>query len=251
MSRKDLKAEVITFSAATLDGVAAFTCPFIDNMIQHRDVRARVIAEIDAAESTNRLTHPVATYDETNRLPYFMACINETLRRDAPAQTILPRLVSEGGYEIDIDAGDGGGQYRYYIPEGTQMGASPFIIHRDESIFGPEPEEFRPERWLSSPPSQTCPSPRVSRMEKYGMWWGYGDRECAGKYYAQMEMQKLCLELLRRFDFGFESNPADAASSEDRNRDRDRERFVHKRWAVGMFWDFRLLFRDRVQKEIE
>lgn len=40
----------------------------------------------------------------------------------------------------------------------------------------------------------------VKGMEKYGLWWGCGARECAGKYYAQMEMQKLCVELLRRFD---------------------------------------------------
>ena len=217
MPHEDLKAEVITFSAATLDGVAAFICPFIDNLVQNPNVLARLLPEIDSADTAGKLSKPVVTYDETTRLKYFMACISETLRRDAPAQTILPRIVSKGGYEI----------YGRYIPEGTRMGASPYIIHRDSNIFGPEPDEFKPERWLEGDGVEQF----VAQMEKYGMWWGYGDRECAGKYYAQMEMQKLCLELVRRFKF---ESPVDGG-----------ERFVHKRWAVGMFWNYRLVFRDR------
>ena len=125
-------------------------------MIQHPAVRGKVLAEIDSADRTSALSSPVVKYNETTKLPYFMACINETLRHDAPAQTILPRIVSEGGYFL----------HGHYIPAGTEIGASPFIIHRDSKTFGPEPELFRPERWLED-------QLLVHRMEKYGMWWGY------------------------------------------------------------------------------
>ncbi|KAI4123902.1 MAG: hypothetical protein LQ347_005956, partial [Umbilicaria vellea] len=155
MTASDLKAEYITFSAATLDGVAAFISPFIDNMIQHPHILRLIQREIDLASARGALSSPVATYDETTRLPYFMACIMETLRRDAPAQTILPRLISKGGLWYD----------GVLIPEGTEMGASPYIIHRDTHVFGVDPSSFRPERWLEDPA-------RAVRMEKYGMWWG-------------------------------------------------------------------------------
>lgn len=46
------------------------------------------------------LSTPVAKYDESLALPYFMACVRETLRRDAPAQTILPRIISGRGLRL-------------------------------------------------------------------------------------------------------------------------------------------------------
>ncbi|KAI1498354.1 cytochrome P450 monooxygenase [Biscogniauxia marginata] len=223
-SREDLKAEVVTFTAATLDGVSAFISPFIDNLLTHPEAHARIVAEIEAADRAQKLSSPVVSYDETTQLPFFMACIKETLRRDAPAQTILPRVVSQPGYELF----DG----RVHVPPVTQMGASPYIIHRDEGVFGTDPDIWRPERWIQEE-SGMCPKEHdayIRRMEKYGMWWGYGDRECTGKYYAQMEMQKLCVELLRRFDI--------KAPVLDR-------RFTHARWAVGMFWNQKLIFQQR------
>lgn len=230
-TREDLKAEVITFTAATLDGVSAFVSPFVDNLVTHPQAYARVVAEIQAADAAGLLSHPVVAYQETvDHLPFFMACIRETLRRDAPAQTILPRIVSQGGYELP-DADQPGGSV--YVPAGTQMGASPYIVHRDEAVFGADADVWRPERWIQAESGIDDPKEHeryVRRMEKYGMWWGYGARECAGKYYAYMEMQKLVVEMLRRFD-------VESAVPE--------KRFTHARWAVGMFWNQMLTFRER------
>ena len=142
-----------------------------------------------------------------------MACVSECLRFESPAQTILPRYISSGGLQYNGSL----------IPAGTEMAASPYIIHRNRTIFGDDADTFRPERWLES-------AERNARMEKYGMWWGYGTRQCAGKFLAQMQMQKLCLEVLRRFDV--------------RAKDPGR-RFVHKRWAVGMFWEQEMVFTER------
>lgn len=112
------------------------------------------------------------------------------------------------------------------------MGASPYIVHRDEAVFGAEPEKWRPERWIQE---ESGMGPRehqeyVKGMEKHGLWWGYGARDCAGKYYAQMEMQKLCVELLRRFDI--QCPPTG-------------RRVSQQRWAVAMFWNQHLIFKAR------
>lgn len=221
---------MITFTAATLDGVSAFISPLVDNLITNPEAYARVVSEIQAADAAGLLSHPVVSYEETTQhLPFFMACIKETLRRDAPAQTILPRIVSQPGYEL----ADGKGG-TIFVPPGTQMGASPYIIHRDESVFGSDPDVWRPERWIQAESGMGAKEHEqyVRRMEKFGMWWGYGARECAGKYYAYMEMQKLVVEMLRRFDV--ESAVSDSG-----------ERFTHARWAVGMFWGQMLRFRER------
>lgn len=182
-------------------------------MLQHPDVYKRLVNEIDSADIRGALSFPVVQYDEIISLPYFTACINESLRRDAPAQTILPRVVGGNGLRLP----DG-----VFVPPGTEIGASPYIIHREAEIFGESPEEFRPERWLGD-------REHVQRMERYGMWWGYGDRECAGKFYALMEIQKLCLELFRRFEI----------------RSRGHRRYKHEKWAVGMYWEQALVFKER------
>ena len=134
----EVQVEHIQFTSAALDGLAALISSFIDNVIQLNAVYSRLMTEIDQAEQQGRLSHPVVSYDETVALPYFMACVQETLRFESPAQTILPRYVSPGGLYADDRL----------IPAGTEMAASPFIIHRDKTIFGEDAEISRPERWL-------------------------------------------------------------------------------------------------------
>lgn len=182
----------------------------MDNLVQrqHRHVLDRIVAEIDEAEKEGKLSQPVARFDEITQLPYFQACISETLRHDAPAQTLLPRITPPHGIYCPDDA--------LYVPGGVEMAASPYIIHRDTDIFGADAADFRPERWLEGNGAA------AARMTKYGMWWGYGERKCAGENYAQIEMQKLCFEMLRRF----------CVSSATPER-----RFHHEKWAVGMFWN--------------
>lgn len=222
-SPTDLLAEYITFTAATLDGAAALISPFIDNLIHSPTAYACVVDEITGAARASCLSCPVVTYDETCQLPYFLACLKETLRRDAPAQTILPRVVSAPGYHLYNGT--------VFVPPGTQMGASPFIIHRAEGIYGPEPEVWKPERWLPGKEGSGLDGVEheayVRRMEKYGQWWGYGGRECSGKAYGYMEVQKLLVEILRRFDI------------------RSSGGFRHEKWAVGMYWEQGIIFKER------
>lgn len=111
-----------------------------------------------------------------------MACVYETLRFETPAQTILPRYISPEGLDIGSSV----------IPARTEMAPSPFIIHHDKVTFGNDADTFRPERWLES-------KERNQHMEKYGMWWGYGDRRCTGRNLAQLhaEIVRIALPTIR------------------------------------------------------
>ena len=51
---------------------------------------------------------------------------------------------------------------------------NPWTIHRDETIFGADPLEFKPERWMESPE-------RTRFMENYNLTFGQGGRICVGK----------------------------------------------------------------------
>jgi cytochrome P450 len=71
-------------------------------------------------------------------MPYLQACIHEALRFHPAVGMNLPRVVPTEG--IDING--------TYLPPGTIIGANPWVVNRDQSIFGEDVEAFRPERWL-------------------------------------------------------------------------------------------------------
>lgn len=199
MTEGEIKAEAFVLMVAGPDTTAAFIGPFVNNVIQNPTIHARLRREIQDFEAQGKLANPVVTFEQTQILPYFMACIQETLRYNPSTPVILPRLVSKGGIEINGK----------YVPEGTEMGANPYVIHRDKAIFGEDAFEFNPDRWLGD-------EARVKEMNKYIMSWGYGARQCLGKNVAQLITQKVCLEvgcsphliaelltsqMFRRFDF--------------------------------------------------
>lgn len=217
LTSTEVKAEYLTFSSAALDGVAAFISPFIDVLITRPDIHQRILEELADAESRGLITSPVAQYAEIkSRLPYFNACVLESLRLKTTVETILPRHAPPTGILYN----------GLYIPPGTQMGASPYVVHRDTSVFGENANEFRPDRWLGDPA-------RIALMERYSMTFGYGTRDCAGQNYARLEIAKCSLELLRRFEL-----PAFA------NRDNE-ERMIHQWGAVGLYYKQWLTLKRR------
>lgn len=134
--------------------------------------------EIEDFERQHRLSSPVAKFDETNQMPYFIACVKETLRFSPSTPMIMPRYISTGGLTVD----------GHWIPAKTEMGANPYVVHRDTTVFGEDADTFRPERWLGN-------EQRAKVMDKFLMTFGYGTRTCLGKNIAQLETQKLCLQV--------------------------------------------------------
>lgn len=72
-----------------------------------------------------------------------------------------------------------------------------WVLHRNSDIFGEDPDEFRPERWLEADEQQA----RV--MQQSFMSFGLGSRTCIGKNISLLEIYKLMPVLVREFDFEF------------------------------------------------
>lgn len=178
MSIEEVKTESLVLMVAATDTSSAFLSSFVNHIIQDPEIYAKLAQEIHSFELSGKLSRPVATYEETNQMRYFMACVKETLRFSPPTPFILPRYVSKGGLNIN----------GIWVPEGTEIGANPYIIHRDSATFGADADLFHPERWLDN-------DERSKEMDKSILSWGYGTRICLGKNIAQMITQKLCLQV--------------------------------------------------------
>ncbi|KAJ6087775.1 cytochrome P450 [Penicillium canescens] len=95
---------------------------------------------------TEELNEAMPTIDTTpgllklEQLPYLVsACVKESLRLACPVPGRLPRIVPDGKPLI-VDG--------KYIPPGTIVGMSAYNLHFAESLWGPDVQEFNPDRWL-------------------------------------------------------------------------------------------------------
>ena len=135
---EDVKTETLAILIATFDTTAAFICAFVNHVIDNSDVMSKLTAEIQKFQIQGRIASPVVAFDETENMPYFQACVNETLRTSPSTPVTLPRIVSDGGLVLN----------NTFIPPGTEVGANPYVINRDQGVFGADAHNFSPERWL-------------------------------------------------------------------------------------------------------
>ncbi|KAF4611795.1 hypothetical protein D9613_003715 [Agrocybe pediades] len=151
-------------------------------------------------------------------LPFLNAVINETLRLQPPVPTSLQRAPAfgSGGKALSSDM---------YIPEGTAVLVSPYIMQRAANHFSPDPDTFWPERWLSAENIKTDQDTHSRDNFIFNsaafIPFSSGPANCPGKPLAMIELRYLTCLLVRTFDFDF------ADGYDHRNWEKDLvDRFV-------------------------
>ncbi|KAM7204746.1 Pisatin demethylase [Naviculisporaceae sp. PSN 640] len=148
-------------------------------------VLAALRKDIDDAAEAGRLSSPITTA-EAKQLPYLQGFIWEILRLNPPAALLLPKVVPPKG-----DTFDG-----KFVPGGTKIGVDFWSMCRRPEIFGDDADVFRPERWVEASPEERDKLERTTELI-----FGWGRYSCLGKNMAWIEMEKVFVELFRRFDF--------------------------------------------------
>jgi cytochrome P450 len=132
----------------------------------------RLLEEIDGLLGG----HP-ATFDDVQRLPWTNAVFKEALRL-YPVAWVHQRQALE-----DVELGG------YRVEKGTFLWMSPWVVHRDARWY-PQPEEFRPERWLAPREEQPPADAFIA--------FGGGPRICLGNGFATVEGALLLATILQR-----------------------------------------------------
>jgi cytochrome P450 len=101
------------------------------------------------------------------------ATVKETLRLHPPASAVLRRLTAP------MPLGE------WTAPTGASVVLPPLLVHRDPRIWS-EPDEFRPERWLSD-----------DVPEGFHFPFGGGARRCVGEPLAMAEVRTVVPVIMR------------------------------------------------------
>ena len=115
------------------------------------------------------------------KLRYAQATLNELLRVQSPAQTLVPRPAVEDGTL--------GG---YFIPRGTVIQVPLPVLHQ-RGDYWDRADEFRPERWLPDSPEETAGCPAAFAP------FSRAPRACLGAPFATVLLVFTLADLARRF----------------------------------------------------
>ncbi|KAI0100592.1 cytochrome P450 [Nemania sp. FL0031] len=159
----------------------AFRAIFL-NLMRHPQVLAKLRDELRGRQTAGT-SSTVVTANEAESCPYLQAVIYESMRLFSPAAFLLDRDVPPEGMTI----------CGHYVPGGTVVGTSAWVIHQATQIWSDDVEEFRPERWLH------CEDPAI--LKRFFFAFGGGTRTCIGRNISWLEIEKLVPTLVMRYDF--------------------------------------------------
>jgi cytochrome P450 len=157
MDQQELRDELMTMLVAGHETTASALAWAFARLPHHPDVVSRIRDEAASGDGDAYLT----------------ATIQEVLRRRPVLPNVAPRLVVQ---PVEI----GGWTY----PAGCAVVPNAYLLHHDPDVYE-HPYEFRPERFLETPPGTYTWIP-----------FGGGRRRCLGASFAMLEMKMVLRSVL-------------------------------------------------------
>jgi cytochrome P450 / NADPH-cytochrome P450 reductase len=175
----NIRYQINTFLIAgheTTSGLLSYT---LYALLKHPDVLKKAYEEVDRVLGPDVDARP--TYQQVTQLTYITQILKEALRLwpPAPAYGISPLK----------DETIGGGKYK--LKKGTFITILVTALHRDPSVWGPNPDAFNPENF-----SREAEAGRLVNAWKP---FGNGQRACIGRGFAMHEAALAIGMILQRF----------------------------------------------------
>ncbi|KAK7718990.1 hypothetical protein SLS63_010313 [Diaporthe eres] len=180
MTEESVIDNLITFLVAGHETTAATLQFTMYNLLKHPEKYQKLQEEIDSVVGTGHIS-----LAHVSKLKYLDAVIRETLRLSAPIWAF--------GREPQKDEVLGG---KYLIKKDEQIVCVLSKSQKDPEVWGPDADEFIPERMLDGGFDRT--------QEQFPHSWspfGTGMRSCIGRSFAWQEMMLAFAALLQNFSF--------------------------------------------------
>lgn len=179
LSAQEIHDNCMLLFGAGFDTTSSALSWWIGLMATHPAAVAQLRDELGAAAAD-----APATPEQIARLPYLNATIKEAMRCYPPSTALFTRVAKR---DVVIE----GTQVR----KGTLAVIPVWHLHHDARWF-PNPESFRPERFLPGAP----PIPRGAFMP-----FGTGPHFCLGQHFANIEMALVAAAIITQFDLSLDA----------------------------------------------
>ncbi|KAI1458694.1 cytochrome P450 [Annulohypoxylon moriforme] len=187
VTETDIIVNLLTTLIAGADTTAITIRAIFYYALRNPSVYRRLEEEILAA----KLGEP-APYASARTIPYLEATVREGMRMHPGVCMLLERYVPNSG--LTLPNGN-------YIPSGTAVGVNPYVLGRNYDVWGPDADEFRPERWLRNDgESEDAYHARLKLYNAADLTFGGGSHMCLGRYIAQVEVYKVVATLVNHFE---------------------------------------------------
>ncbi|KZV95955.1 cytochrome P450 [Exidia glandulosa HHB12029] len=139
------------------------------------------------------------TLDELNALPYLDQVLREVLRLHTVVSFVEREAVNDDIIPLrnPITGADGQTITQVKVQKGDQIMIPIWLINRSKDNWGPDADDFRPERW-ENPPAEASGIPGIAPnlMSFLG-----GPRSCIGFRFAIAEVKAFIFQIVRGFEF--------------------------------------------------
>ncbi|KAG7390172.1 hypothetical protein PHYPSEUDO_008626 [Phytophthora pseudosyringae] len=182
---KYLRDIVVNFLIAGRDTTAQALSWFFFNVSQNPRVETAIRKEIaeKLPQFANDGVDVTPTMEDVSQLVYLESALKETLRLHPsvpvePKQTLVDTTLSDGTF----------------VPAGSAIGLATYAMGRMPKVWGPDAEEFKPERWIDDTTGKLL----LVSAYKFASF-NAGPRMCLGVNLAMLEMKLVVVGLLSKF----------------------------------------------------
>ncbi|KAF8183391.1 cytochrome P450 [Pholiota molesta] len=199
LAKEELLGQVSTLIFAAMDTTSSALARILYLLATNQDVQDKLRKEItDARENSNG----ELSYDQLVALPYLDAVSRETLRLHPPV-TRVRRVTTEDTVlplSTPVIGLDGKEIHEIAIPKNTEVVVGIMASNRNPEIWGPDAEEWKPERWMNPLPDSVVAA-HLPGIYSHLLTFLGGGRACIGFKFSQLEMKVVLLLLIESFRF--------------------------------------------------
>ena len=180
----ELRGQLLNILLAGRDTTSSLLSWLFHQLLRNPEVfnklRSTIIEEFGTYDNPHNIT-----FTTLKGCQYLQYCLNEVLR----LWTVVPGNGRRTNKATTLPRGGGpDGKSPIYLPPQIDVNYSVHVMHRRKDIWGPDAEEFRPERFVGRRPGWEF------------LPFNGGPRICIGQQFALTEASYVVVRLLQRFD---------------------------------------------------